>query len=95
MSEAKSVATHMFQWITDGQPCEQAALHDVYRSLTVEVKGDLNGESVEFYGGITPGDLAFIAHARLSPWLEHLPAVLFIQPVTKAVGVTITIRGIV
>lgn len=95
MSKAEPVAAHLFQWVTDDKPCEQTPLHDIYRTLTIEVKGDLNGEDVEITGGITPGDLAFITHTRISPWLTHIPAILFIQPVTKAIGVTISIRGIV
>ena len=82
------------QWVTDGAPCEPASLQPC-GSVLVEVTGDLNGEDVTFEGGLTLADkMPFLAHTRLSPYLQAVPAVTHIRPITKAVGVTITVRGI-
>lgn len=85
-------------WVTDDKPCDVAGLPNGYRELMVEVKGDLQGHGVTFYGSnLLPAagdDMGFLAHARVSPWIGHVPPVLFIQPVTEAVGVTIIVRGI-
>ena len=83
------------QWITDEESCAPFALHSVNTGLIVEVSGDLGGKGVTFNGSNVNGeDMPFLAYTKLSPWLKELPPVLFIQPVTEAVGVTITVRGI-
>jgi len=87
-------AEHLWQWVTDGSPCEQHALTGAYRSLTLEVKGDLGGSTVEFKGGITAGDLAHLTQTRISPWIQHIQPVLFLQPAAEKSGITITVRGI-
>jgi hypothetical protein len=84
-----------FQWKTDGSACVGIALGG-YSSLLVEVRGDLQGKPVVFLGGMTEGaaeELAFLDEVS-SPGIVTLPAVAFLLPVTEAVGVTITFRGL-
>lgn len=82
------------RWVTDSKPCEPCQITNS-NSILVEVLGDLNGESVTFEGGLTLADkMPFLAHTRVTPFLTTIPAVLHLRPVTKAVGVTITVRGI-
>lgn len=97
MSKAVRVGSaeeHLRAWVTDEGPCEETALSAGYRGLTVQVTGDLGGEALTLRGGITPGADAFITSTRVSPWLAHLPAVLFLRPETSKPGVTITVRGV-
>lgn len=82
------------QWITDGEPCEPSWVPPCVSAL-VEVAGELNGEDVTFEGGLTLGDkMPFLVSTRITPFLATVPAIGHIRPITKAVGVTITVRGI-
>jgi hypothetical protein len=97
MSEATRPNTsdyHLWQWVTDGKPCAEQGVAASYREILVEVKGDLAGESLAIHGGLTSGDLPFLASTKSTPWLGRVPGVFFLQPVTKATGITITVRGV-
>ena len=97
MSNPRYIGTDLpkpIQWVTDSLPCEPATLEH-NGGVLVEVTGELNGEAVTLEGGLTLADkMPFLAHTRVTPYLETVPAVTYIRPVTKAVGVTITVRGI-
>lgn len=93
--ERISDVLRLHQWKTDEAPCEGLSL-GAHTALMAEVRGDLGGESVTFLGGLTPGnesELAFLDEVR-QPGIVSLPAIHFLLPVTKVVGVTITIRGL-
>ncbi len=94
VSRLGEAASHMWQWKTDKEPCDQHALSAGYREVVVEAKGDLGGKPLVITGGITDGDLPIVGSTKHTPWIARIPAVLFIQPVTEAEGVTITVRGI-
>lgn len=97
MSEATrpdSKDFHLWQWVTDDKPCLEHGPVTAYRELLIEAKGDLAGESLDIHGGLTAGDLPFLASTKTTPWLYRLPPVFFLQPVTKTPGVTITVRGV-
>lgn len=97
MSEAKRpnpADYHLWQWATDDKPCDEIGIAAAYRELIVEVKGDLAGESLAIHGGLTTGDLPFLTAIKSTPWLGRVPGVFFLQPVTKATGITITVRGV-
>jgi len=97
MNDPKYVGTELpkpARWITDGGLCGHAEVQ-ACREIIVEVRGDLDGKDVNFYGGLTLAeDMPFLAYTKNSPWIGSVKGVSFIRPVTEAVGVTITIRGI-
>lgn len=97
MSKSSFIGTpesQVIQWVTDGTPCDTSWVPPC-SSVIVEVLGELNGEDVTFEGGLTLADkMPFLAHTRVTPFLTTVPAIAHIRPVTKAVGVTITVRGV-
>lgn len=97
MSKAERISEvpRLYQWKTDLAECEPLVVGS-HSSILVEVRGDLAGHSVVFLGGLTPGDpddLAFLDEVS-QPSVFTLPAVNYLLPVTEAVGITITIRGL-
>ena len=85
----------LYQWKTDDEPCQGLDVGP-HSSLIIEVRGDLGGKTVKLLGGLTKGDadeLAFLDEVSRG-CLVMLPAVSYLLPVTDAVGITITFRGL-
>jgi len=89
-------APRVYQWTTDKEPCEGLPCGE-HSALLVEVRGDLAGGKVQFRGGLTAGeadDLALLDETGVTPVLIRLPAVGYLLPVTDAVGITISLKGL-
>ena len=97
MSDPRFVGSTLpkdIQWVTDTEPCQAAELQRC-QEVILEVRGELEGKTVTFEGGLTLADkMPFLAHTRITPYITTVPGVTFIRPVTDAVGVTITVRSI-
>lgn len=97
MSKAERISEvlRLYQWKTDLAECEPLNVGP-HSSILVEVRGDLGGHSVVFLGGLTPGEpdeLAFLDEVNQAGVIT-LPPVNYLLPVTDAIGITITIRGL-
>lgn len=92
----RDASPRVYQWLTDSEPCEGLVCGE-HSAILVEVRGDLGGHVVQFRGGLTPGyaeELALLDEVSVAPCLVKLPAVGFLVPVTDAVGVTISMKGL-
>ncbi len=83
-----------YQWVLDDKPCKVMPI-SANKGIMVEVRGDMNNGPVTFTGSMVGGeDMPVLDKATKTPWFGILPSVSFVQPVTKAVGLTIYLRAI-